>query len=101
MVTGSGPYSGERIFKPAEIITVDSLEVFFTLISAGAGVALLSPLHFEGSRDEICFRKLTETIADFPLSLIWDAKHTSPLVSNFLQVVQQLLSTKSGAFKSG
>jgi DNA-binding transcriptional LysR family regulator len=84
-------------FEPAEVIMVDSTEGFFTLLSAGTGVALLSPLHFEGRREGFCFRKISETIADFPLSLMWNAKRTSPVIKNFLEVVKQVLSMRNGA----
>jgi hypothetical protein len=73
------------------------VEGFFTLISAGAGVALLSPLHFEGWRDGICFRRLMETIAAFPLNLVWDPKRDGQLASNFLGVVQQVACITNGA----
>jgi DNA-binding transcriptional LysR family regulator len=78
-------------FEPAQTIPVDSAEGLFTLISAGAGVALLSPLHFEGGRKGVCFRKLTETVDDFTLSLIWNAQRANPLAHNFLDVVKQVL----------
>jgi DNA-binding transcriptional LysR family regulator len=84
-------------FEPTEIKMVDSVEGFFTLISAGAGVALLSPLHFEGWRDGVCFRRVMETIADFPLSLVWDAKRGSQLASNFLDVVHEVACMTNGA----
>jgi DNA-binding transcriptional LysR family regulator len=77
--------------EPAKTIPVDSAEGFFTLLCAGAGVALLSPLHFEGQREGICFQKLTDPAADFPLSLAGDTQRASPLVDNFLAVVRQVL----------
>ena len=78
-------------FEPAKTIPVDSADGFFTLLCAGAGVALLSALHFEGQGEGVCFQKLTEPAADFPLSLAWDAQRASPLVDNFLGVVRQVL----------
>jgi DNA-binding transcriptional LysR family regulator len=83
-------------FDPAKMLAVDSAESFFTLLAAGAGIALLSPLHFEGRREGVSFRKLTETIADFPLSLMWDQKRASPLVNNFLEVAREVLSNTNG-----
>ena len=88
-------------FDPAKMLTVDSAESLFTLLSARAGVALLSPLHFEGQREGVCFRKLTETITDFPLSLMCDQKRASPLVNNFLEVVQEVLSGANGTLIVG
>ena len=78
-------------FEPAKTIPVDSADGFFTLLCAGAGVALLSALHFEGQGEGVCFQKLSQPAADFPLSLAWDARRASPLVANFLGVVRQVL----------
>jgi hypothetical protein len=38
-----------------------------------------------------------EAIADFPLSLVWDAKRGSQLASNFLDVVQEVACMTNGA----
>ena len=55
-------------FKPVKTILVDSAEALFTLIGAGVGVGLLSPLHFGDQSVGVSFRKLAESVADFPLS---------------------------------
>jgi DNA-binding transcriptional LysR family regulator len=86
-----GIHEGNR-FEPVKTKLVDSAEVFFTLICAGVGVGLVSPLHFGGQSAGVCFRKLTESVGHFPLSLVWDAQRASPLVNDFLSVVRQVFT---------
>ena len=84
-------------FEPAKTILVDSAEAYFTLICAGVGVGLLSPLHFGGQSAGVSFRKLTDSVADFPLSLFWDAQPASPLVNDFLSTVREVLPKSNGS----
>ena len=84
-------------FEPVKTILVDSGEALFTLICAGIGVGLLSPLHFGGQSAGVCFRNLTEPVAPFPLSLVWDSQGASPLVDDFLSVVRYILPKSNGA----
>jgi DNA-binding transcriptional LysR family regulator len=76
---------------------VDSAEAFFTLICAGVGVGLLSPLHFGGQSAGVSFRELSKSVGHFPLSLVWDAQRTSPLVNDFLAIARQVLPKPNGA----
>jgi DNA-binding transcriptional LysR family regulator len=85
-------------FEPVKTILVDSAEVFFTLICAGVGVALVSPLHIGSQSAGVCFRKLTESATHYPLSLVWDPQGASPLVNDFLKVVRQVLPKPNVAF---
>jgi DNA-binding transcriptional LysR family regulator len=85
-------------FEPVKTILVDSAEVFFTLICAGVGVGLLSPLHIGSQSAGVCFRKLTESATHYPLSLVWDPQGASPLVNDFLKVVRQVLPKPNVAF---
>jgi DNA-binding transcriptional LysR family regulator len=84
-------------FEPVKTILVDSSEALFTLICAGIGVGLLSSLHFGGLSAGVYFRKLTEPVATFPLSLVWDPQGASPLVDDFLSVVRHILPKSNGA----
>lgn len=84
-------------FEPAKTILVDSAEAYFTLIRAGVGVGLLTPLHFGNQTGGISFHKLTESFADFPLSLVWDALRASPLVNDFLRMVREILPKANGS----
>jgi DNA-binding transcriptional LysR family regulator len=86
-------------FEPVKTILVDSAEVFFTLISARVGVGLLSSLHFGNQSAGVCFRELAESLAHFPLSLMWDPQRASPLVNGFLSIARQLLPTPNGALR--
>ena len=78
-------------FKPVKTILVDSAEALFTLIGAGVGVGLLSPLHFGAQSVGVSFRKLAESVADFPLSLVWNPQRGGPLVGDFLTMARQVL----------
>ncbi len=89
----------ETGFEPVKTISVDSAEAFFTLICAGVGVGLLSPLHLGGPHAGVSFRKLTESIAEFPLSLVWDAQRASPSVNDFLTVAREVLPEPNGALR--
>jgi len=84
-------------FEPVKTISVDSAEAFFTLICAGVGVGLLSPLHFGGQSTGVLFRELSKSVGHFPLSLVWDAQRTSPLVNDFLAIARQVLPKPNGA----
>ena len=88
-------------FEPVKTILVDSAEALFTLICAGVGVGLLSPLHFGGQSAGICFRKIMEPVAPFPLSLVWDPQGSSPLVDDFLRLVRQILPKSDGTLRPG
>jgi DNA-binding transcriptional LysR family regulator len=83
-------------FKPERTVSVDSSEGFFSLLRAGAGVALLSQLHLPDQAGDLCFRKLSDTVEHFALSLMWDAKSVSPLLNEFLGVVRQVLPKPNG-----
>jgi DNA-binding transcriptional LysR family regulator len=79
-------------FEPVQTVPVASAEGLFTLIRAGAGVALLSELHLQGQGEGLSFQKLNDVLHEFPLSLIWDAQQASPLVHNFVSVARQVLA---------
>jgi DNA-binding transcriptional LysR family regulator len=85
-------------FEPVRTVLVDSAEAFFTLLRAGAGVALLSELHVQGQGEGLCFRKLSQPVNAFPVSLMWDARRANPLVQNFLAVAKRALATPNGPF---
>jgi DNA-binding transcriptional LysR family regulator len=87
-------------FEPAKTILVDNAEAYFTLICAGVGVGLLSPLHFGGQCAGVSFRELTEPVADFPLSLVWDAERACPLVNDFLRMVREDLPKSNGSLNT-
>jgi DNA-binding transcriptional LysR family regulator len=78
-------------------ILVDSAEAFFTLICAGVGIGLLSPLHLGGQSASVSFRELSQSVGYFPLSLVWNAQRASPLVNDFLAIVRQVLPKLNGA----
>jgi DNA-binding transcriptional LysR family regulator len=86
-------------FEPVKTVLVDNAEVLFTLICAGVGVSLLSPLHLGVQSAGVYFRKLIEPVAPFPLSLVWDSQGTSPLVNDFLSVVRHILPKSNGALR--
>jgi DNA-binding transcriptional LysR family regulator len=86
-------------FKPAKTILVDSAEALFTLIGAGVGVGLLSPLHFGAQSVGVSFRKLAESVADFPLSLVWNPERGGPLVNGFLTMARQVLPKQEGILR--
>jgi LysR family transcriptional regulator, benzoate and cis,cis-muconate-responsive activator of ben and cat genes len=86
-------------FKPAKTILVDSAEALFTLIGAGVGVGLLSPLHFGAQSVGVSFRKLAESVADFPLSLVWNPERGGPLVNDFLTMARQILPKQEGILR--
>jgi len=75
---------------------VDSAEAFFTLICAGVGVGLLSPLHFGGQSAGVLFRELSKSVGHFSLSLVWDAQRASSLVNDFLATARQVLPKQNG-----
>jgi hypothetical protein len=78
---------------------VDSAEALFTLIGAGVGVGLLSHLHFGTQSVGVSFRKLAESVADFPLSLVWNPQRRGPLVSDFLTMAGQVLPKQEGTLR--
>ena len=86
-------------FEPVKTILVDSGGALFPLISAHVGVGLLSSLHFGGQPGGVCFRKLTDPVGQFPLSLVWDTQRSSPLVNDFLGVVREALPKPIGALR--
>jgi DNA-binding transcriptional LysR family regulator len=83
-------------FELIRTVSVDSSEGFFSLLRAGAGVALLSQLHLPDQAGDICFQKLSEIVEHFPLSLMWDPNGASPLVNDFLGVVREVLPKPNG-----
>jgi LysR family transcriptional regulator, benzoate and cis,cis-muconate-responsive activator of ben and cat genes len=87
-------------FEPAKTVLIDSAEAYFTLIRAGIGVGLLSSLHLGGQSAGVSFRKLTESVADFPLSLVWDPQRASPLVNDFLRMAREFLPKSNGSLST-
>jgi hypothetical protein len=69
---------------------VESEESLFTLFRAGAGVALLSPLHIQNRSEGLSLTRLFEPEAEFTLSIVWDDRREDLLLHNFLALSREL-----------
>jgi DNA-binding transcriptional LysR family regulator len=71
---------------------VESAESLFTMLRAGAGVALLSPLHIQNRSEGLSLTRLFEPEAEFTLSIVWDDRSKDLLLHNFLALSKELNS---------
>jgi DNA-binding transcriptional LysR family regulator len=69
---------------------VESAESLFTMLRAGAGVALLSPLHLQNRSEGLSLTRLFEPEAEFTLSIVWDDRSEDLLLHNFLALLREL-----------
>ena len=69
---------------------VESAESLFTMLRAGAGVALLSPLHIQNRREGLSLTRLFEPEVEFTLSIVWDDRSEDLLLHNFLALSREL-----------
>jgi DNA-binding transcriptional LysR family regulator len=69
---------------------VESAESLFTLLRAGAGVALLSPLHLQNRSEGLFLTRLFQPEAEFTLSMVWDDRSVDLLLHNFLAISREL-----------
>jgi DNA-binding transcriptional LysR family regulator len=69
---------------------VESAESLFTMLRAGAGVALLSPLHIQNRSEGLSLTRLFEPEVEFTLSIVWDDRSEDLLLHNFLALSREL-----------
>jgi DNA-binding transcriptional LysR family regulator len=69
---------------------VESSESLFTMLRAGTGVALLSPLHIQNRSEGLVLTRLFEPEIEFTLSIIWDDRSEDLLLHNFVALSREL-----------
>jgi len=86
-----------RAFTPDIVVEVAAVDVAYSLVAAGMGVALVITSHPGREPTDVALRRIVDFDVPMPLSMIWRRNNLSPVLANFVQMVEAAQADASGA----
>jgi DNA-binding transcriptional LysR family regulator len=75
-------------FTPDIVVEVAAVDVAYSLVAAGMGVALVITAHPGREPTDVALRRIEDFDVPMPLSMIWRRGNASPVLANFVQAVE-------------
>ena len=79
----------QQSFTPDIVVEVSSVDVAYSLVAAGMGVALVITSHPGREPTDVALRRIEDYNVPMPLSMIWRRYNPSPLLANFVRSVEE------------
>jgi DNA-binding transcriptional LysR family regulator len=79
-----------RNFTPDITVEVTAVDVAYSLVAAGMGVAMVITAHPGREPTDVALRRVEDFDVPMPLSMIWRRYNPSPVLANFVQVVGEV-----------
>ena len=76
-----------RSFTPDIVVEVAAVDVAYSLVAAGMGVALVITAHPGREPTDVALRRIEDFDVPMPLSMIWRRNNSSPVLANFVLAV--------------
>jgi DNA-binding transcriptional LysR family regulator len=84
-------------FTPDIAVEVAAVDVAYSLVAAGMGVALVITSHPGREPTDVALRSITDFDVPMPLSMIWRRDNPSPVLANFVRTVEAAQAEPSAA----
>ena len=85
-----------QAFTPDIVVEVAAVDVAYSLVAAGMGVALVITSHPGREPTDVALRRIVDFDLPMPLSMIWRRNNPSPVLANFVQMVEAAQAEASG-----
>lgn len=79
----------EHDFNPDIVVEVSSVDVAYSLVAAGMGVAFVITSHPGREPTDVALRRVADFDVPMPLSMIWRRYNPSPVLANFVRSVEE------------
>jgi DNA-binding transcriptional LysR family regulator len=86
-----------QAFTPDIVVEVAAVDVAYSLVAAGMGVALVITSHPGREPTDVALRRIEDFDVPMPLSMIWRRNNPSPVLANFVQMVEAAQAEASAA----
>ena len=77
-----------QAFTPDIAVEVAAVDVAYSLVAAGMGVALVITSHPGREPTDVALRRIEDFDVPMPLSMIWRRQNSSPVLANFVRTVE-------------
>jgi DNA-binding transcriptional LysR family regulator len=85
----------ERSFTPDIVVEVSSVDVACSLAAAGMGLAVVINPPPGRELDDVVMRQIEDFDVPMPLSMIWRRSNQSPILANFVRIVEDVQAAAS------